>query len=279
MKDAMIPIQPDACRGPIASIDSIRLTRRSLLKGAGVLTGTLAFSSVLAVLAPSRAWALEMAVLNVHQGAVILAFTRHLYPHPQLDDAVYALVVKALDQKAQNNPGDQQTLLMGVKRLDDIAGNDWLKRSAALQAVDVESMQATWPLTVWCVTAGLTVFSADSAFRDAVPALNGRRYTQKFRMRRQPVTWNCVHRRMSFALSMMPMARLLLFYITMRKDICSVRKPVLSVSREIQSNPRACCSTPSQRCSPTVWPTHRVKSDAITCDTQRHLSMVCSKTK
>jgi hypothetical protein len=121
----------------------IPLTRRELLRGTGVLMGTLAFSSVLSTLAPSRAWALELQGLDTHQGEVILAFTRQLYPHPTLDNAVYALVVKDLDAKAKADPAVRQQLADGVKQLDAQAGSDWLKRTPSDQAKDVASLAGT----------------------------------------------------------------------------------------------------------------------------------------
>lgn len=138
-----ITIEPDTGSTTLHKTLNIPLSRRNLLKGTGVITGTLALSSVLSALAPSRAWALELGTLNRHQGEVILAFTRHLYPHPGLEDAVYALTVKSLDGKAAADPAVQQTLMDGVRRLDAIAGSDWLKRSSALQAVDVEAMEGS----------------------------------------------------------------------------------------------------------------------------------------
>jgi hypothetical protein len=121
----------------------IPLTRRELLKGTGVLMGTLAASSVLSAFAPSRAWALEMQGLDTHQGEVILAFTRQLYPHPTLDNAVYALVVKDLDAKAKADPAVRQQLADGVKQLDAQAGSDWLKRTPSDQAQDVAALAGT----------------------------------------------------------------------------------------------------------------------------------------
>lgn len=164
MKRAVIPIQADDCRGPVESIAAIRLTRRSLLKGAGILTGTLAVSSTLAMVAPSRVWALEMSTFDAHQGAVILAFTRHLYPHKGLEDAVYALVVKALDQKSKADPANRKTLLAGVKRLDGIAGTNWLKRSASLQAVDVASMEGDPFFELVRSTAVVSLYSNTMAY-------------------------------------------------------------------------------------------------------------------
>ena len=121
MTPTIIPIAPDPEGQVVESAMRIKLTRRELLKGTGVLTGTLALSSTLAMFAPSRVWALELQGLNTHQGDVLLAFTRQLYPHATLDNAVYALVVKDLDGKAQKDPAVRQQLVDGVKQLDATA--------------------------------------------------------------------------------------------------------------------------------------------------------------
>ncbi len=139
-------------------------TRRELLKSTGLLTGTLALSSLLAGLAPGRAWALDLGTFSSHQGAVILAFSRHLYPHPTLDDAVYALVVKDLDSQAASDHAVQQIVLSGVRQLDQIGGGDWLKRPPALQLVDVESMQDTPFFVTVRSTAVVALYNNDMAF-------------------------------------------------------------------------------------------------------------------
>jgi hypothetical protein len=83
--------------GPAQPRPQIALTRREFLKGAGILTGTLAASSILAALAPSRAWALELNTLASAQGDALLQMGKVLYPHKGLPDAVYALLAKDLD--------------------------------------------------------------------------------------------------------------------------------------------------------------------------------------
>ncbi len=138
-------------------------TRRDLLKGTGILTGTLALSSVLAALAPSRVWALELKTLSSHQGEVLLAFSRQLYPHPQLEDAVYALVVKALDGKAASAT-TKETLAQGVARLDAIGSGDWLKRSQALREIDVASMEGSPFFSLVRSTAVVALYNNDMAF-------------------------------------------------------------------------------------------------------------------
>lgn len=122
---------------------SISLTRRELLKGTGVLFGTLALSSSLLVSAPSRSWALELTKLETHQGDVLLALTKHIFPHATLDDAVYALVVKALDTKAAGDAATQTLLADGIRSLDGLGQGDWLKRSTADQQKDVASLAGT----------------------------------------------------------------------------------------------------------------------------------------
>ena len=56
------PTADGACHedfGEVPRLD-LPLTRRELLRGSGVLMGTLAAGSALALLAPSRAWAVEL---------------------------------------------------------------------------------------------------------------------------------------------------------------------------------------------------------------------------
>lgn len=165
MKPSVIAIQPEpSCFDPTPARPAIALTRRQLLKGAGILTGVLATSSALAVLAPSRAWALELNTLDSHQGAVILEYTKHLYPHRGLEDAVYALVVKSLDKKAKTDRDAQQTLVNGVARLDQIDGHDWLKRAKDLQLVDVTSMEGDPFFNLVRSTAVVALYSNDMAY-------------------------------------------------------------------------------------------------------------------
>ncbi|QEM82391.1 twin-arginine translocation signal domain-containing protein [Halomonas binhaiensis] len=103
------------------------ISRRVFLKASGgVLAGTLAFASgPIALLAPSRSWAVPLEHLSSRQGEVLLAVTRQLFPHADLEDAVYALVIKSLDKKAADGEVSEQ-LSTGVTQLDDKAGGDWL---------------------------------------------------------------------------------------------------------------------------------------------------------
>lgn len=153
----------DAARAASVAL-RIPLTRRELLRGTGVLMGTLAFSSVLSTLAPSRAWALELQGLDTHQGEVILAFSRQLYPHATLDTAVYALVVKDLDAKAKADPAVRQQLADGVKQLDAKAGSDWLARTPAAQAEDVAALAGSPFFNTVRSTAIVSLYSNTMAY-------------------------------------------------------------------------------------------------------------------
>ena len=101
---------------------NLPLARREFLKGSGVLMGTLAAGSVLAALAPSPVWALELKALSKAEGETLMAMGRVLYPHEKLPDAVYALLAKDLDAKASADPATAQMLRDGVASLDKAAG-------------------------------------------------------------------------------------------------------------------------------------------------------------
>ena len=119
-------------------------SRREFLKqGAGVLVGTLVFSSgPIALLAPSDTWALELSALDESTARVLLRFARHLYPHDRMEDAVYAMVVKALDRDAAD-AGTRQLLADGVAALDRAAGGGWIAVDAERQLVAVKALEGS----------------------------------------------------------------------------------------------------------------------------------------
>ncbi|QJQ99641.1 twin-arginine translocation signal domain-containing protein [Halomonas sp. PGE1] len=120
---------------------SPNLSRRVFLKASGgVLAGTLAFASgPIALLAPSRSWAMPLESLSSRQGEMLLAVTRQIFPHPDLEDAVYAMVVKSLDRKAAD-ASVHALLKEGMDALDMAAGGDWLARDTSTQLAHLASM-------------------------------------------------------------------------------------------------------------------------------------------
>ena len=107
------------------------LSRRVFLKASGgALVGTLAFASgPIALLAPSRSWAVTTEQFTTHESEALLQFTRHVFPHRDLEDAVYALVVKDLDRQADADPAILALLVMGGAP-DRQADGDWRSRCA-----------------------------------------------------------------------------------------------------------------------------------------------------
>lgn len=119
---------------------NLPLARREFLKGSGVLLGTLAAGSVLATLAPSPVWAVELRKLTEPQGRTLMSMGRTLFPHKKLPDAVYALLAKDLDAKAATDPATATLLADGIAGLDQATGGfakaTPAKRLAAVKAIE-----------------------------------------------------------------------------------------------------------------------------------------------
>jgi hypothetical protein len=124
--------------GPVPKID-LPLARREFLQGSGILMGTLAAGSVLAVLAPSRVWALELKSLSDKEGQTLMAMGRTLFPHKKLPDAVYAILVKDLDGKADALP----VLREGIASLDRDCGGPgaFVKAAPARRLLAVQAIE------------------------------------------------------------------------------------------------------------------------------------------
>ena len=116
---------------------ALPLVRREFLKGSGILMGTIATGSVLATLAPSPVWAVELKTLSKDEGQTLMAMGRTLYPHKKLPDAVYALLAKDLDGKAD------PALRAGIKALDEAAGGSFVKANAAKRLQVVKAIEGT----------------------------------------------------------------------------------------------------------------------------------------
>ncbi len=122
---------------------NLPLARREFLKGSGLLFGSLATGTLLASLAPSTAWALELKKLSTEQGQTLMAMGRVLFPHKKLPDAVYALLSKDLDAKAAGDAAAAKTLVDGIAWLNQSAGGNFAKASAAKREEIVRGMEGT----------------------------------------------------------------------------------------------------------------------------------------
>ena len=126
--------------GEVPKLD-LPLARREFLKGSGVLMGTLAAGTVLASLAPSPVWALELKTLSKTEGETLMAMGRVLYPHKKLPDAVYALLAKDLDAKAAGDAAAATQIRDGIKSLDQAAGGRFAKAAAPRKLQIVKAME------------------------------------------------------------------------------------------------------------------------------------------
>jgi len=134
------------------------LDRRRFLKGSGgLLLGTLLFGSgPVALLAPSRSWAMEMNALDSDTGTRLLSVIRRIYPHDNMEDAVYAFSVKALDERAAKDPSVAALLKQGVADLDKRAGGKWSTLDHPHQLAILQDIQTS---DFFTLVRGVTVTS------------------------------------------------------------------------------------------------------------------------
>jgi len=109
--------------------------RRDFLKTTtGVITGVLAAGSPLALLAPSRAWAADLAAFTTAEGATLMAVARTIAPHDKLEDAAYAIVVQSVDGDAARDDATRTLMKEGIASLG-------ASFAAAPESVRVEALK------------------------------------------------------------------------------------------------------------------------------------------
>jgi len=143
---------------------NLPLARREFLKGSGILMGTLAAGSVLAGLAPSTVWAVELKTLSQAEGETLMAMGRVLYPHKKLPDAVYAILAKDLDGSASGGADAAKMLKEGIANLNSLAGGNFAKAKEDKRLAIVKGLEgSTFFATVrgQCVTS---LYNNDMAF-------------------------------------------------------------------------------------------------------------------
>jgi hypothetical protein len=113
------------------------IPRRTFLAASGIVSGLLAAGGPLSLIAPSRAWALEMKALTSSQGAALMSIARTIAPHDGLEDAAYALVVKAIDAAAAADGHTREIVVSGLAGLGaNFASQTEAARVAALKTVE-----------------------------------------------------------------------------------------------------------------------------------------------
>jgi hypothetical protein len=87
----------------------------------------------LALLAPSRAWAVDLTSLTSAEGEALMAATRTIAPHDKLEDAAYAIVIRAIDAAAAKDGSLRKQLEEGIAGLG--AGFAKAPESARVEAL------------------------------------------------------------------------------------------------------------------------------------------------
>ena len=112
--------------------------RREFLQAStGMLTGLLAAGSSYALLAPSRAWAMDLSALTSAEGKLLMVMFRTIAPHDRLDDAAYALVVKSVDADAAKDVAARGAIRADIATLGaDFAAAPESARVARLKTIE-----------------------------------------------------------------------------------------------------------------------------------------------
>jgi hypothetical protein len=111
--------------------------RREFLKTTGLLTGVLAAGTPLALIAPARAWAVDLQVFTSAEGRALLMVSRTICPHDKLDDAAYAVVVRSIDAAAAKDRHALAMLRAGLRRIGaDFASAGEAERVRRLKVVE-----------------------------------------------------------------------------------------------------------------------------------------------
>ena len=90
------------------------LARRDFLKGSGLLVGSLVAGTLLAGLAPSTSWALELKKLSADDGAALMAICFVLSPTAEMYAVAFALLLKVLEAKVAGIPVAVFLLAAGI---------------------------------------------------------------------------------------------------------------------------------------------------------------------
>src|ERR1700730_4836609 len=112
------PIRNRQADGVKTMDELIILNRRELLTTAtGLLTGLVVAGSPLALIARGLVWAIDLAALTTSEGTTLMAVSRTIMPHDKLDDAAYALVIRAVDLDASKDDSSRKIIKDGLASL------------------------------------------------------------------------------------------------------------------------------------------------------------------
>ncbi|HUJ10872.1 MAG TPA: tat (twin-arginine translocation) pathway signal sequence [Verrucomicrobiae bacterium] len=121
------------------------LPRREFLKATtGLITGLVVAGSPLALIAPGRAWAVDLTAFTSPEGTVLMRVSRTIMPHDKLDDAAYALVIQAIDRDATKDSNLHGMIHEGIASLGSgFASKPEAERVAALKKIEASEFFRT----------------------------------------------------------------------------------------------------------------------------------------
>ena len=95
--------------------------------GVGVMSGGVLFS------AATETWAARLSTLNAVQAKTLLRMARDIYPHDQMRDDIYQVIVDNLDAAAEKDGAMNEMLVEGVKDLNLLSERHHGREFAALE--------------------------------------------------------------------------------------------------------------------------------------------------
>jgi hypothetical protein len=121
-----------------------RLTRRTFIKAAGA-TGVTVYVlwSSPAWFAPRLALAANLTTLDSVQAKEMLAMTRQLFPHDQLGDEYYWVVVESIDKEMAGSSELTTRIHGGLIQLNEVAGGDFAAADAQKQLEAMKKLEGT----------------------------------------------------------------------------------------------------------------------------------------
>jgi hypothetical protein len=92
---------------------------------------------------PRVALAANLSALNATQAKAMLAMARQLFPHDQLGDEYYWVVVESIDKEMAGSPELATRIRSGLAQLSEVAGGDFTAVDAGRQVEAMKKLEGT----------------------------------------------------------------------------------------------------------------------------------------
>jgi len=124
-----------------------QLTRRTFIKAAGAAGISVYFlwsaPGIHSWFGPRVALAANLSALNATQAKEMLAMTRQLFPHDQLGDEYYWVVVESIDKEMAGSAELATQIRTGLAQLNEAAGGDFTAVDADKQLAAMKKLEST----------------------------------------------------------------------------------------------------------------------------------------